>query len=62
VSQGRDRVKHGRDRVLEGADEFEDTLLRCLKILYEGAHELQGFGLGRAGAKMRDWDGAKNIG
>jgi hypothetical protein len=33
-----------------------------LKILYEGAHELQGFGLGRAGAKKRDWAGAKNIG
>ena len=33
-----------------------------MKILYEGAHELQGFGLGRAGAKKRDWAGAKNIG
>jgi hypothetical protein len=33
------------------AKEFEDT--------YEGSHELQGFGLGRGGAKNRHWAGAK---
>jgi hypothetical protein len=40
---------HGMNGLVK---EFEDT--------YEGAHELQGFWPGRAGAKNRGWTGAKN--
>jgi hypothetical protein len=74
VSQGRGRVEHGRERVRQDRGTTEarhervgqgsacygmQGLAKVFKDTYAGPHELQGFGLGRVGAKNRRWAGAK---